>query len=226
MKAMPERTDGKLQADVLSELRADTRVGAADVGVAVKEGVVTLSGTVDSWARRHAAQRAAHRVAGVLDVANGITVRLPGSRERTDAEIARAARQALDWDVRVPADAVRTTVTDGEVTLEGTVDYLSQREDAEKAVRYLVGVTGVTNRIVVHAHVIAPADVRLAIAEALRRHAMRETRHIDLSIEDGVVTLTGLVSSPSERRAVLGAACATHGVRQVVDRLTLEAPCL
>jgi len=217
------KTDQQLQQDVLLELKGDTRVRVTDVGVTVRSGVVTLIGEVESWAKSNAALAAALRVAGVQDVANDLRVRRGASSGRSDPEVAEAVRRALEWDARVPRESIQTTVTDGHVSLTGSVEYWSEREDAEEAVRYLTGVTGVTNTIEVRPHFVAPSEVRLAIAEALHRHAMRETRHIDLAIEDGVVTLSGTVGSWSERRAAVGAAGAIHGVRSVRDQLHLEA---
>lgn len=219
-----QKTDTQLQEDVLRELKGDTRVHVTDVGVTVKSGVVTLTGEVDSWARRSAALAATLRVAGVLDVANDLRVRMTPATGRTDPEVAEAARRALEWDARVPHQDIQTAVSAGHVSLRGEVDYWSQREDAEEAVRYLNGVTGVTNAISVRPHFVAPSDVRLAIAEALRRHALRETRHIEMSIDDGIVTLSGTVGSWSERRAAVGAAGAIRGVRSVLDHLHVESP--
>src|SRR6266542_2713292 len=129
------KTDSEIQQAVLEELKWDTRVEETDVGVEVDSGVVTLTGTVNSYAKRMAAQEAAHRVGGVLDVANDIQVRVPSMLERTDTEIALAVRRALEWDVQVPDRSIQSTVSDGIVTLEGSVDFWHQREDAERAVR-------------------------------------------------------------------------------------------
>jgi osmotically-inducible protein OsmY len=129
-----KKTDAEIQQDVLRELAWDTRVAATEVGVEVDEGVVTLTGTVDHWGKRHAAQEAAHRVHGVLDVANDITVRAPGTPGRTDNEIAHAVRHVLEWDVFVPSTRIQSTVSNGAVTLDGSVDNWSQRQDAERAV--------------------------------------------------------------------------------------------
>jgi osmotically-inducible protein OsmY len=142
-----DTTDIQLQEQVLNELKWDARVDPADVGVTVDDGVVTLAGTVGSYAERMAANEAAHRVRGVRDVANELEVRLPDILQRTDTEIARAVRWALEWDVLVPDERIQSSVSNGWVTLEGTVDKPTQREDAERAVRNLAGVRGVTNDI-------------------------------------------------------------------------------
>jgi osmotically-inducible protein OsmY len=143
------KTDVQIQRDVENELRWDTRLLTTAIGVGVKRGIVTLTGVVESWAKREAAQRAAHRVASVLDVANDLEVRPPGSTGRTDAEIAAAVRGALQWDVLVPDEKIRSTVARGIVTLEGEVELWTQRDDAARAVRNLEGVVLVLNEIVV-----------------------------------------------------------------------------
>ena len=217
-----KKSDAQIQSDVLRELKWDTRINAPEIGVEVRAGVVSLTGVVDSWARRVAAQKAAHRVEGALDVANEIEVRPVGSLARDDADVARAVRAALEWDVRVPDARIRSTVSDGEVSLEGTVDLWSEREDAEKAVRYLAGVKGVTNVIAVAPRRVAASDVRAAIVDALERQALREARRIDMDIVDGRVTLSGVIRSWAEHEAAVGAAGATPGVREVDDRLRIE----
>jgi osmotically-inducible protein OsmY len=128
-------SDASLQQRVIRELAWDTRIDATDVGVEVDDGVVTLTGTVGSWAKKLAAQDAAHRVAGVHDVANDIQVRIPGAAGRTDTEIAQTIRAALEWNVMVPDERIETTVSNGVVTLIGTVEFWTQRQDAERVDR-------------------------------------------------------------------------------------------
>src|SRR6266508_6508750 len=161
-----KKTDAEIQQDVIRELKWDPRVEETEVGVEVDNGIVTLTGTVSSWAKRIAAQEAAHRVFGVLDVANDITVKLPGSLTRNDTDLAQAVRHALKWDVMVPDERITSTVSKGWVTLDGTVDSWSQREDAERAVRNLTGIGGVTNRITVVSPAVSAGDVHKAIEEA------------------------------------------------------------
>lgn len=216
------RTDSEIQQAVLRELKWDTRVEAADVwGVEVDNGVVTLSGTVATYAKRVAAQEAAHRVAGVMDVANDLTVKLPGGAPN-DTELAAAVRRALEWDVSVPDKRIRSTVSHGWVTLEGDVDYWSERDDAWRVVSKLNGVRGVTVKVEVKPAKPVPQDVRKAIEDALERHAEREAKRIGLAVSDGQVTLSGVVHSWAEREAVVGAAKGTVGVRKVEDRLRIE----
>jgi osmotically-inducible protein OsmY len=168
------KSDSEMQQAVQRELEWDSRVDHTDIGVTVRNGVVTLSGTADCWAKRMAAQEAAHRVDGVLDVADDVNIRLPDSETRTDADIAQAVRLALDWNVFVPRAAVHSTVSDGVVTLEGEVEFLVQRDDAEKAIEHLAGVGFVINNIVVKPQKTSPAgDVRRAIHDALERRPAR-----------------------------------------------------
>ena len=221
MKPRAKKTDPEIHHDVLEELRWDSRVDETEVGVEVDKGVVTLTGTVPTWAKRVAAQDAAHRVAGVLDVANDITVKVPGGLARTDTEIAQAVRQTLQWDVFVPDERITSTVADGRVTLTGTVDWLSQSDAADRAIRNLTGVKAVVNLIKVKTRRPAPAGVRAAIERALERRAERDAGHVTVVVHDGVVTLTGPVHSWGERRAVVGAARGTAGVRAVEDELWL-----
>jgi osmotically-inducible protein OsmY len=216
------KTDRQIHHDVLEELKWDSRVDETEVGVQVDLGIVTLTGTVSSWAKRVAAQEAARRVIGVLDVANDVKVKLPGSLERTDTEIAQAVRRALEWDVLVPDERITSTVSDGWVTLAGTVERWSDHTDAERAVRNLAGVKGVVNNIVVTTPKVVSADVRQAIEQVLERRAEREARRIRVDVQDGTVKLTGAVHSWAERKSVVAAARFTPGVREVEDHLRME----
>jgi len=213
------KTDLQVQQDVMRELQWDTRIGQTEVGIEVDKGIVTLTGTVDSYAKKWAAKEAAHRVAGVLDVANDIQVHFPGSSQKTDAEIARAVRHALEWDAFVPDRKIRSTVSDGWVTLEGEIEFLREREDAATAVRNLAGVKGVWNQITVKAKKVEPGEIRKKIEEALERRAEREAERIRVEVDDGTVTLTGRVRSWFEKDAVVGAVGHAPGVRSVSDNL-------
>lgn len=217
-----KKTDTQIHHDVIEELKWDSRVDETEVGVQVAAGVVTLTGTVTSWAKRVAAQEAARRVIGVLDVANDLKVKAVGGLSRTDTEIAQAVRQALEWDVFVPNEKITSTVTDGWVTLEGPVERSTQREAAERAVRNLMGVKMVVNKITVTQPKAVTGDVRKAIEQALERRAEREARQIGVDVRDGTVTLTGPVHSWAERKSVLAAARFTPGVRVVEDHLRTE----
>ena len=152
------KSDTEIQQAVVRELGWDTRISPTEVGVQVKNGVVTLAGMVDSWAKRAAAEQAAHRVFGVLDVANDLEVQLTGvGAARSDTDIAQSVRHALEWDVTVPDKAIRSTVSKGVVTLEGTVGFWSERSDAERAIEKIFGVKAVVNRIEVRPPVRAEA---------------------------------------------------------------------
>jgi osmotically-inducible protein OsmY len=216
------KTDSQIQQDVLHELKWDTRVEETDVGVEVDRAVVTLTGTVSSYAKRIAAQEAAHRVAGVLDVVNDIKVHPPGSLERTDTEIAQAVRHALEWDVVVPDTQIRTTVSGGWVTLLGEVGTWHEHDTAERAVRNLAGVRGVTNQIKVSLPHVKTETIREEIEQALERRAERHAKNIQIEIRDGIVKMTGPVHSWAEREAVISAARYTPGVVSVEDHLRLE----
>lgn len=216
------RTDSEIQQAVLHELKWDTRVQATEVGVEVDAGIVTLTGVVNSWAKRLAAVQAAHRIQGVLDVANDIEVRLPGTVGHTDTEVAALVRHALECDVLVPAARINSTVSSGWVTLEGAVDYWSQRDDAALAIKNLRAVAGVTNKIDVRPAAVYRYDVQNAIENALDRQAAREAQRITIDVQDSEVILSGSVRSWAERVTVIGAAKGTAGVQNVVDRLKIE----
>ncbi len=216
------RSDLQIKNDVLEELQWDARIDATQIGVLVDNGVVTLAGTVSTYAERLSAQEAAFRVAGVLDVANEIVVEVPGSGLRTDADIARAVRWALEWDVRVPQRRIQCSVSEGWVTLKGPVDSWQQREDAEHAVLNLAGVRGLVNEIEVVGPTPRPEDIRTEVMRALERRADRAANRIEVLVHDGKVTLSGAVDSCRERQVAVGAARGTRGVREVDDRLRVD----
>jgi osmotically-inducible protein OsmY len=216
------KSDSQIQQDILRELRWDHRVKETEIGVGVDRGIVTLSGTVSSYAKRVAAAEATHRVAGVLDVANDIVAALPGTSMITDTDIASAIRSELQWNVFIPAEQIRTTVSKGWVTLEGTVEMVGQREEAEKAIRNLEGICGITNNITVRRQKIDAGTVKSAIEEALERRAEREAARIGVEVHDCIVTLTGRVHSVRERMAVVGAAGQAPGIEAVIDNLHID----
>lgn len=216
------KSDSELRNDVLAELKWDPMVNATDVGVIVKGGVVTLTGHLASFAEKHAAERAAQRVSGVKALAVELAVKLPSSYERTDAEIASAAERALEWNSMIPKGAVRTVVEKGWITLQGEVDWDYQRRAAESAVRYLFGVTGVTDQLTIKPKASA-AGIQRQIQEALVRQANREAKHIQVSVDRDQVTLEGSVHSWAERAAAQGAAWAAPGVSTVVNLLHVGA---
>lgn len=215
------RTDAQLQRDVMDELRWDPAVGDAEIGVAVKDGVVTLAGEVESFARRFAAVKAAERVAGIRAIAEDIHVKIPSATTRTDTEIAHAAANALEWDVEVPVTGVKARVQDGWVWLEGDVEWQYQRVAAERAVRYLTGVKGVNNVLRI-APKLSVSDVKDRIQRALQRNAEVESKNISIeTAADGKVVLRGTVHSFAERRDAENAAWSAPGVREVDDELAV-----
>lgn len=216
------KSDSQIKTDVLNELKWDTRVDETDIGIQVKNGIVTLVGTVDVYAKKIAAREAAHRVHGVLDVVDEMQVKVPGIGARTDTELARAVREGLEWDAFVPDEKIASTVSMGIVTLEGLVQTWTQRADAERVVRGLSGVRGVINQISVSAKAVDPVRIKNEIEEALERQAEREARRIDVTVKDGVVTVAGRVRSWAEKNAIDRVVGFAPGVRRVDDQLLVD----
>jgi len=216
------KTDMQLKADVTAELAWEPAVNAAGIGVLVNDGVVTLTGHLDTFAEKYAAERAVRRVAGVRGLAMELDVKLAPGHQRSDSEIASAAASALRWSVFMQPDKVKVEVEKGWVTLTGEVDWAYQRSTAEQCARNLIGVRGLTNNITVKP-AVSPSNVAAQITAALERQAEREAKNIAIDVEGGVVTLRGKVHSLAEREAAAGAAFAARGVSRIVNKLEVRA---
>ena len=215
------RNDEQIQKDVLAELKWDARVAPNEIGVAVKDGIVTLTGMVDSFAKKWAAEEAAHRVRGVKAVANDIKVKLPASSERTDDDIARAVVHGLEWDAFIPIDRLDVTVSKGWVTLKGDVEWQYQKQDAERVVRRIQGVKGVSNLITVKPGVL-PTELKQKIEEALIRSAKTDAQRIVVETQGSKVILKGTVRSWAEREEAERVAWNAPGVTEVDNRIVIS----
>ena len=219
---MNRKSDSEIKKQVLRELKWDSRIAWSEIGVEVFEGVVTLTGNVNSYAKKQAAQEAAHRIDGVLDVANEIEVRPTGEFQRTESDIALAVRHALQWDALVPDERIQSTVSDGWVTLEGEVNLWREREDAERAVLRLAGVIGVINKIRIVPARVNVDELREEIEDALERRADRQAERLRIEVHDGAVDLFGRVHSWQEKRAVVGSISHAPGVTEIRNHLTID----
>ncbi len=215
------KSDSQLKMDVNEELKWEPSVNATQIGVEVKDGIVTLAGHVDSYAEKWNAEKAAQRVSGVKALAVEMDVKLPGYSARTDADIARSAGQALSWTSYLPKDAIKIQVEKGFVTLSGEVEWQYQRNIAATAIRHLMGVTGVSDQIAIKATASAVA-VKEGIEAALKRRATSDAGDICVAVKGSGVTLTGPVHSWSERELAKNAAWGTKGVHKVVDEMTMS----
>jgi osmotically-inducible protein OsmY len=211
--------DEEIQKDVLAELKWDAQVQPNEIGVSVKDGVVTLTGWVDSYLKKWAAEDAAHRVGGVKAVANDIEVKV--FSERTDADIAEAAIRALQWDAAVPADNIQVTVSKGWITLKGEVNWNFEKQDAERVVRRLTGVTGVSNLITVKPSTTA-TELKKRIENALVRNAQVDAGKITVEVQGSKAILKGSVRAWIEREEAERVAWLAPGVTSVENRITVE----
>ncbi|MGZ3499129.1 MAG: BON domain-containing protein [Vulcanimicrobiaceae bacterium] len=216
---MSKLANEQLRDDVLAELDDDPRVDSSRIGVAVDNGVATLTGIVPSYAQKWAAEAAVKRVKGVIAVAQQIEVDLPATHQRNDVDIAHSIADVFYWDTSIPA-SVQATVQDGHVTLTGEVDWNYQREEAETTARRITGLRGITNAITL-SKAVAPQDVRGQIQRIFHRDVQLDANNIEITTDDGKVTLTGNVHSWFERNEASRAAWSVKGVTAVDNRIAI-----
>jgi osmotically-inducible protein OsmY len=214
------KSDSQIQKDVMAELKWEPSVHSESIGVEVTEGVVTLAGHVATYGEKWNAERAAQRVAGVNAVAVETDVKLAGTSERTDTEIARSAEDVLQWTTFLPTDSIKVLVEKGWITLSGQVNWSYQRQVAKDAIRHLMGVTGVSDQITLKPSVSLGA-VKADIEAALKRRARADAHKISIDVNGSDVTLTGTVHSWSDKELVTHSAWSTPGVHNVIDKISI-----
>ena len=214
------KPDSQLKQEVEEELMNNPAIDANGIGVAVVDGIVTLTGHVPDYAAKVAAEKCALKIAGVVAMVIGIDVKLRESEQRTDEDIALSVRAVLDWIAGLDEHAIKIKLEKGWVTLSGEVEDAYRSHIAEKNIVHMRGVTGVTNSIRIRGSA-SPLDIEYNIRKAIQRHTDRELKHVGVEVEDGKVTLSGRLSSTIERTIVAGAARSTPGVKAVVDRLVI-----
>jgi osmotically-inducible protein OsmY len=212
--------DSELRRKVIAELDWDPSIDNSAIGVAVKDGVVTLNGSVANYSQKKNAERAARRVAGVKAVAENLEIKLPGTAQRSDADIAQSVVSGLRFNVDVPRDRIQVTVENGWVSLEGEVEWQYQKSAAENSVKYLMGVKGFTDNIRIKPRVSA-ADVKAKIESAFERRALLDAGQIKVESTDSKITLRGSVHSWDEREQAEQAAWAAPGVSKVENYVTV-----
>ena len=216
-----KKTDSELKEYVLSELAYEPSVKATDIGVLVNDGTLTLNGFVDSYGEKWGAVRAAKRVAGVVAIADDIEVRLPNSYHHSDGDIAAAAASQIKWSTSLPAEDIKITVREGHITLEGTLEWWFQKNIAETAVKYLMGVKDVSNLITIKPKVTA-SGVEANIKSAFERNALLDSSKINVQVSGNQVTLSGEVRNHTELDEAERAAWAASGVSSVDNQLTVK----
>jgi len=215
------KSDQQLQKDVLSEIATDPAINSAHIGVEVNNGIVTLTGKVESFYEKWQAERAAQRVLGVQGLTVDLDVKIPSDRQRSDEDIARAAQTALGWNAAIPRDSVKVMVENGWVTLRGDLGWNFQREIARKVVSELIGVIGVSDQIHLKPHV-SSVHVKDQIDEALRRQAVLDAKRVSVIVDGSKVTLEGSVSNWAERDVIRHAVWSTTGVQSLIDNMKYD----
>ncbi len=214
------KTDTQVQQDVIDELNWEQSVDASKIGVEVADGIVTLAGHVDSYSEKWSAESAAQRVAGVKAIAVEIDVKLPGTSNRTDADIARSAENVLDWNTYLPNDRITVKVEGGWITLAGEVDWDYQRHAAISSVSHLMGVKGVSDQINLRPSI--PSDsIKTQIEAALGRRSKATAQHVKVDVHNSDVTLSGTVDNWSDREAARRTAWGTPGVHKVNNNISI-----
>jgi osmotically-inducible protein OsmY len=216
-----DKTDTGIKSDVLTELKYEPKVKATDIGVLVKDGAVTLTGFTTTYGEKRDAVRAAKRVSGVRAVADDIKVKLAGSHDRTDGEIAASAADHLEWSTSVPDDKVDITVQDGWITLTGQLEWYYQKNAAENSVLFLTGVKGVTNLITITSKAVA-SEIEASIEKAFERNALLDSNKIKVKTSGNDVTLTGKVRTYAEKEEAERVAWAAPGVFSVDNNIKVE----
>ncbi len=215
------KTDLELKQDVQDELKWEPSINATDIGIIVKDGIVTLTGTLNTYAEKIAAEKATKRVSGVKAVVEKIEIKILGSDKRADVDIAKTALDRLMWDTSIPKEAVMVKVENGWITLEGKVDWNFQKEAAKNAVQNLYGVRGVTNLIDTKSP-IQPFQIKESIKKTFERNAILDAVKIEVKTEGHKVTLSGSVQSWDEKKQAEEAAWAAPGVWDVQDNLQIK----
>jgi len=219
MKTTVFKTDSQIRQDVIDDIERDWRFKAAELGVEVDQGIVTLTGTVSSYPKLVAAADIAAETAGTKGVANELVVQTPGTPGQNDTDLAAAGRTALKWDVDVPDDRIEVIVRHGAVTLKGSVDYWYQKRSAGDRVMGISGVSAINNHITVVPPRTSDPDIRANIEKAVERRIPLAARHVTVEVKDGIVTLSGSVQFYGDRALAERAAWMTEGVRDVNNRL-------